>query len=80
MAEMFSDGLHHALASIEYGDPFLKHETTQKIFVDFEKKLGDFQFSISPYMTLGNHYIIIEPKGVERTIRGAFLVWEYKPR
>jgi iron complex outermembrane receptor protein len=30
IAEMFSDGLHHSLATIEYGNPFLKSETTQK--------------------------------------------------
>lgn len=79
IAEMFSDGLHHALASIEYGNPFLKHETTQKFFIDFEKKRGSFQFNISPYLTLGENYIIIEPKGIEQTIRGAFPVWEYNP-
>lgn len=78
IAEMFSDGLHHALATIEYGNPFLTEETTQKIVVDFEKKKGDFQFNISPYLTVGNDYIIIEPSGIERNVRGAFPVWEYK--
>lgn len=78
IAEMFSDGLHHSLASIEYGNPFLKPETTQKIVIDFEKKSGGFTFNISPYLTLGKNYIIIEPEGVEQTIRGAFPVWEYK--
>ena len=34
---MFSDGLHHALASIEYGNPFLKSETTNKFVINFEK-------------------------------------------
>ena len=78
IAEMFSDGLHHSLASIEYGNPFLEKETTHKAVIDFEKKVGDFQFAITPFITLGkNNYVIIEPTGVENTIRGAFPVWEY---
>ena len=78
IAEMFSDGLHHSLASIEYGNPFLEKETTHKVVLDFEKKLGDFQFTFTPFITVGkNNYILIEPTGVESTIRGAFPVWEY---
>jgi iron complex outermembrane receptor protein len=77
IAEMFSDGLHHALASIEYGNPFLKKETTQKFALDFEKNEGVLQYSLGPFLTFGKNYIIIEPYGVEQTIRGAFPVWEY---
>lgn len=79
IAEMFSDGLHHSLASIEYGNPFLKKETTQKLLLDFEKKYGFFTYSISPYITLGKNFIIIEQSGFEQSIRGAFPVWEYVP-
>ena len=78
IAEMFSDGLHHSLASIEYGNPFLGKETTHKAVIDFEKKAGDFQFALTPFINVGqNNYIVIEPTGVESTIRGAFPVWEY---
>ena len=78
IAEMFSDGLHHSLASIEYGNPFLEKETTHKAVIDFEKKSGNFQFAITPFITVGkNNYVIIEPTGVESTIRGSFPVWEY---
>ncbi len=78
IAEMFSDGLHHSLASIEYGNPFLGIETTHKVVLDFEKKQGAFQFNISPFITVGqNNYIVIDPVGVEKTIRGAFPVWQY---
>lgn len=78
IAEMFSDGLHHSLASIEYGNPFLGKETTHKAVIDFEKKAGNFQFSLTPYIIVGNNnYIVNEPTGVESTIRGAFPVWEY---
>ena len=79
IAEMFSDGLHHSLASIEYGNPFLKSEITQKFVINFEKERGNFRYNFSPYLTYGQNYIVIEPKGFELTIRGAFPVWEYRP-
>ena len=78
IAEMFSDGLHHSLATIEYGNPFLKIETTQKFLINFEKEIGNFKFNVSPYYTNGKNYIIIEPSGIEYTIRGAFPVWDYR--
>ncbi len=78
IAEMFSDGLHHSLATIEYGNPFLRSETTQKFLVNFEKEIGNFTYNISPYLTNGQNYIIIEPTGIEYTIRGSFPVWEYR--
>ena len=78
IAEMFSDGLHHSLATIEYGNPFLKSETTQKFIINLEKEIGNFKFNFSPYYTNGKNYIIIEPTGIEYTIRGAFPVWEYR--
>jgi iron complex outermembrane receptor protein len=77
IAEMFSGGLHHSLASIEYGDPFLKKEKTHKIFVDFEKKNGKLNYRINPYLTYSKDYILAQPTGFEQTIRGAFPVWEY---
>ena len=78
IAEMFSDGLHHSLATIEYGNPFLKSETTQKFVLNFEKDIGNFRFNFSPHYTNGQNYIIIEPSGIEYSIRGAFPVWEYR--
>jgi iron complex outermembrane receptor protein len=78
IAELFSDGLHHSLATIEYGNPFLSKETNHKFVLDITKKRGDFQFNISPYLHIGNNYIIIEPIGGELTVRGAFPVWEFR--
>ena len=78
IAEIFSDGLHHSLATIEYGNPFLETETVQKLILNFEKVSGSFRYNFSPYLTQGQNYIIIEPNGLEYTIRGAFPVWEYR--
>ena len=77
IAEMFSGGLHHSLASIEYGDPFLKKEKTHKVLVDFEKKNGKLNYRINPYLSYSKDYILAQPAGFEQTIRGAFPVWEY---
>ena len=78
IAEMFSDGLHHSLSTIEYGNPFLKTERVQKMVLNFEKVSGKFRYNFSPYLTQGHNYIIIEPNGIEYTIRGAFPVWKYR--
>ena len=79
IAEMFSGGLHHSLASIEYGNPFLKKEKTHKVLVDFEKKNGKLYYRINPYLSYSKDYILAQPAGFEQTIRGAFPVWEYSP-
>ena len=79
IAEMFSGGLHHSLASIEYGNPFLKKEKTHKILLDFEKKNGKLNYRINPYLSHSKDYILAIPVGFEQTIRGAFPVWEYSP-
>ena len=55
IAELFSDGLHHSLATIEYGNPFLKSEKTQKLVINLEKRIGDLKFNISPYFTNGQN-------------------------
>lgn len=78
MAELFSDGLHHSLANIEYGNPFLTKETNHKFVLDIAKKRDDFQLNISPYLNIGKNYIVIEPVGAELTVRGAFPVWEFR--
>jgi len=78
IAELFSDGLHHSLATIEYGNPFLDKETNHKFVLDYSKTTGDFQFNFSPYLSTSQNFIVIEPEGVERTIRGVFPVWEFR--
>ena len=76
-SELFSDGLHHSLATIEYGDLSLSNETTHKLLMSFTKLKGSFSGSLEPYLSKTFNYIFIEPKQLEQTIRGAFPVWEY---
>ena len=41
IAELFSDGLHHSLATIEYGNPFLKVKLHKKLVLILKKILED---------------------------------------
>jgi len=76
-SELFSDGLHHSLATIEYGNLLLTKETTHKLLLNLSKLNGQFTGSFQPYVSKTYDYIFIEPKRLEQTIRGAFPVWEY---
>lgn len=76
-SELFSEGLHHSASRIELGDLRFQPETSNKWIVTLHKK-GNLNFSINPYVNLLNDFIIIEPTGVQQTLRGNFQVWEYR--
>ena len=76
-SELFSDGLHHAMASIEYGSLSLEPETSNKFLFSFSKNNKNYNWSIEPYISKTFGYIFIEPTGLKQTIRGAFPVWTY---
>lgn len=77
ISELFSDGVHHSLASIEYGLLELKEEKAHKLILDLEGKLDKLSAVFSPYYSYIKNFISIDPTGLEMTIRGAFPVWEY---
>ncbi|WP_224491086.1 TonB-dependent receptor [Robertkochia flava] len=77
-SELFSDGLHHSAAAIETGALDLDSEVAHKFSFSAEKTEGALQFSIAPYFSYINGFIVLEPSGLEETIRGAFPVWEYR--
>ena len=77
-SELFSDGLHHSLATIEYGNLRLEKETIHKLLLGLSKTSDSFQTSISPYISKAQNYIYIVPRGLEQTIRGAFPFWVYE--
>lgn len=77
-SELFSDGLHHSAARIEYGLLSMENETANKFIVSLEKKDTNFGFEISPYFKHINGFIQLIPTGTSTTIRGAFPVWEYQ--
>ena len=77
-SELFSDGLHHSAARIELGDLRIGSETSNKIAMSFEKNYKKWGFVLEPYANFVSDFILLEPTGVEFTIRGAFPVWEYR--
>ena len=76
-SELFSEGLHHSLAVIEYGNLNLSKETSHKILLSLSHSNQKFNYGIEPYVSKVFDYIFIEPVDLEQTIRGAFPVWSY---
>lgn len=77
-SELFSDGLHHSAARIELGDLRIKSESSSKVSLSLEKNTETWGYTIAPYINAIDDFILLEPKGVEFTIRGAFPVWSYR--
>lgn len=77
-SELFSEGLHHSASRIELGDLRFTSEMAQKVSVTLQKKGTDFSFSANPFATYINDFILIEPTGIQQTVRGNFQVWEYR--
>ena len=76
-SELFSDGLHHSAARLEYGFLTMKKEIANKFVISLEKRSDDFGFTISPYYNYINNFIQLIPFGVDTNIRGAFPEWKY---
>ncbi len=79
-SELFSEGLHHSAARIEIGDLRFQQEVAHKVAVSLHKKAGRFQFNFSPFLNKINDFLLIEPTGVEQTIRGGYQVWEFRQK
>ncbi len=77
-AELFSDGLHHAIARIEIGDLRFKSEVGNKTSLTLSYRVENFNFSINPFLNNIKNFIAIEPVEIRETIRGNFQVWEYR--
>ncbi|GEQ86317.1 hypothetical protein ULMS_18250 [Patiriisocius marinistellae] len=77
-SELYSEGLHHSASRIELGDLRFNSEISQKLTLTAQKKGNLFSFTINPYVSFINDFILIEPTGVQQTVRGNFQVWEYR--
>lgn len=77
-SELFSEGLHHSASRIELGDLRFDSEIGHKFLVTLQKKSEVFNFAVTPYINLINDFVVIEPTGIQQTIRGNFQVWEYR--
>jgi iron complex outermembrane receptor protein len=77
-SELFSEGLHHSASRIELGDLRFDTEISHKVSLTLQRKEEKFDFAITPYSNTINNFILIEPTGIQQTIRGNFQVWEYR--
>ncbi len=79
ISELFSDGLHHAVAAIEEGSLDLQTEKAWKWVNMLKWERERLQFEIDAYLHLINNYIFLQPDAEPRlTIRGAFPVFTYQ--
>jgi len=70
--ELYSEGLHHGTASLEFGDADLGKERSYNARLIWEKSGKDFDFEIQAYGQLIEDFIYLEPNGFDLTIRGAY--------
>ncbi len=77
-SELFSEGLHHSASRIELGDLRFMPEVSNKLSATFQRESGKISFAINPYLNSISNFILIEPTGIQQTIRGNFQVWEYR--
>jgi len=77
--ELYSNGLHQGLASIEIGDSALKTERSYSQSISYSVLLKKHKFDIEGYYQIVDGYINLVPSNkVILTIRGAYPVFEYQ--
>lgn len=77
-SELYSDGLHHSIANIEIGNLRIDSEQSFKLSSQLKREFERWNFDLSGYVNFINDYILLEPDGIQQTIRGAFPVFVYK--
>lgn len=80
VSELFSDGVHHGVAAVEFGDQSLDPETSFRTSLDIQyEPSSDFRFQLSLYTNFIRDFIYLNPQDrFELTIRGAFPVFAYQ--
>jgi len=79
ISELYSDGLHHGSASLEYGDPTLKTERSLQGIFGLAYETEKTFLEVGIYNNFMRNFIYLQPAlPPELTIRGAFPVFYYK--
>lgn len=76
-SELFSDGVHQALASIELGDLRLEQERASKLAIGTHLATDKTDIQATVYANYITDFILLIPNGIESTIRGPFPVYQY---
>ncbi len=77
-SELFSDGLHHSASRIELGNLRIQPETSHRVSASYKYNTSKIKISLETFFNKINDFIYLEPTGTETTLRGAFVVWDYK--
>jgi iron complex outermembrane receptor protein len=80
VAELYSQGLHHGAAAIEYGNSNLQPENVFSLQQTMQiKPCKVFQISILPYYYNIHNFIYLQPRPEPiQTIRGAYFAYDYR--
>ncbi len=76
--ELFSSGLHHGLASLEYGNQNLKMEHSNNISIGGRFNSKKLNANVLLYNNHIKDFIYLRPNGTALTVKGAFPVYEYQ--
>lgn len=78
VSELYSDGLHHGAAALEYGDPNLQTEVLYGNSISTHVHLPKVHIDFDTYYNVINNYIYLQPDMPPvLTIAGAFPVFRY---
>lgn len=76
--ELYSDGLHHGVAAIEYGDQYLRTERSFGLELSGEISGEFFRIESQPFLQYIRNFIFLQPEDLPvLTIRGAFPAFHY---
>ncbi len=77
-SELFSEGLHHSASRIEIGELALDSEIAHNVSLSYQYLGERLSVSVNSFINTIQDFIVIEPTGIQQTIRGNFQVWEYR--
>jgi iron complex outermembrane receptor protein len=79
VSELFSDGLHHGAAAVEYGDTSLIAEKAHNLILGVDYVKGKWLIQVEGYHNYINNFIYLKPVlPATLTIRGAFPTFKYE--
>lgn len=79
VSELYSEGLHHGAASLEYGNDSLKAERSYQAVFSLEHNSDKWFIDFGVYNNYMRDFIYLQPTlPAELTIRGAFPVFHYR--
>lgn len=88
VSELYSDGLHRGLASVEYGllNPngtfetdvaLAKKEISTKWTNGFQYIDNTFSLELSAHINHISNYVYLRPSGIEKRLQGVYMVFDY---